>query len=215
TQFYLSGSHTFHEGQVIMSDYTRSTGRLNLSHKPLTKLTVNANLSLSRQVTNGSIDRGNFVNSPFVSAYLARPNLPIYDEEGDFAPYPNAHLLGYNIVQGVHQELRRGTSYPTVSNIQLAYQILPWLGVAGFAGLDFADNKDENNRPSTIAAFASFGCAPYCHDRRLINTTANANFIFNPQSTGLHTVSGILGYEYKFAYRELTGAEGRGFPYPA
>ena len=214
TQFYLSGSHTFHEGQVIMSDYTRSTGRLNLSHKPLTNLTVNANLSLSRQVTNGSIDRGNFVNSPFVSAYLARPNLPIYDEEGNFAPYPNAHLLGYNIVQGVHQELRRGTSYQTVSNIQLAYQILPWLGVTGFAGLDFSDNKDENNRPSTIPAFASYGGGSYYRDSRLINTNANANFNFSHQFDDLHTVSGILGYEYKFANRELTGAEGRGFPNP-
>ena len=214
TQFYLSGSHTFHEGQVIMSDYTRSTGRLNLSHKPLPNLTVNANLSLSRQVTNGSIDRGNYVNSPFVSAYLARPNLPIYDEEGDFAPYPNAHLLGYNIVQGVHQELRRGTSYQTVSNIQLAYQILPWLGVTGFAGLDFSDNKDENNRPSTIPAFASYGGASYFRDSRLVNTNANANFNFNHRFNDLHTVSGILGYEYKFANRELTGAEGRGFPNP-
>lgn len=214
TQFYLSGSHTFHEGQVIMSDYTRSTGRLNLSHKPLSNLTVNANLSLSRQVTNGSIDRGNYVNSPFVSAYLARPNLPIYDEEGNFAPYPNAHLFGYNIVQGVYQELRRGTSYQTVSNIQLTYQLLPWLGMTGFAGVDFSDNKDENNRPSTIPVFASYGGGSYYRDSRLINTNTNANFNFNHQFDDLHTLSGILGYEYKFANREITAAEGRGFPNP-
>src|SRR5690554_3925050 len=214
TQFYLSGSHTFHEGQVIMSDCTRSTGRLNLSHKPLTNLTVNANLSLSRQVTNGSIDRGNFVNSPFVSAYLARPNLPIYNEDGIFAPYPNAHLLGYNIVQGVHQELRRGTSYQSVSNIQLTYQILPWFGVTGFAGIDFADNKDENNRPSTIPAFASYGGSSYYSDSRLLNTNANSNFNFNHRFNERHTITGILGYEYKFSNRELTSAEGRGFPNP-
>lgn len=214
TQFYLSGSHTYHQGQVIQSDYTRSTGRLNLSHKPLTHLTVNANLSLSRQVTNGSIERGNYVNSPFVSAYLARPNLPIYNEDGTFAPYPNAHLLGYNIVQGVHQELRRGTSYQSVSNIQLTYQILPWFGVTGFAGIDFADNKDENNRPSTIPAFASYGGSSYYSDSRLLNTNANGNFNFNHRFNERHTITGILGYEYKFSNRELTSAEGRGFPNP-
>src|SRR5690606_3184993 len=92
---------------------------------------------------------------------------------------------------------------------------LPWLGVTGFAGLDFSDNKDENNRPSTIPAFASYGGGSYYRDSRLINTNANANFNFNHQFNDLHTVSGILGYEYKFANRELTGAEGRGFPNPA
>src|SRR5690554_4261132 len=86
TQFYLSGSHTFHEGQVIKSDYARTTGRLNLTHKPSSDLTINANIALSRQVSNGAIERGNFVNSPFVSAYSARPNVPIYNEDGSYAP---------------------------------------------------------------------------------------------------------------------------------
>lgn len=214
TQFYLSGSHTFQEGQVIRSDYSRTTGRLNLTHNPSTKLTINANIALTRQITNGSIDRGNFVNSPFVSAYLARPNVPIYNEDGTFAPYPNAHLFGYNIVQGVVQELRKGTSYQTVSNIQVNYKILPWLAVTGFAGIDFSDNKDENNRPSTIPAFASYGGASFNSDNRLVNTNANANFNFNKKFNDLHTVSGVLGYEYKYETSEGTSAEGRNFPNP-
>src|SRR5690606_36147444 len=193
TQFYLSGSHTFHEGHVIMSDYTRTTGRLNLTHKPTEDYTINANIALSRQITNGSIDRGNFVNSPFVAAYLARPNVPIYNEDGTFAPYPNSHLFGYNIVQGVVQELRRGSSFQTVSNLQMTYQILPWLGVTAFAGIDFSDSKDENNRPSTIPAFADFGGATYNADSRLINTNANANFNFNKKFRDIHTITGILG----------------------
>src|SRR5690606_12632902 len=179
SQFYLSCSHTFHEGQVIKSDYTRTTGRLNLTHKPFSDLNINANIALTRQVSNGAIERGNFVNSPFVSAYSARPNVPIYNEDGSYAPYPNVHLFGYNIVQGVNQELRRGTTYQTVSNIQLTYRILPWLSATGFAGIDFSDNKDENNRPSTIPAFADYGGSSFNSDSRLINTNANGNFNFN------------------------------------
>src|SRR5690554_1450239 len=214
TQFYLSGSHTFHEGQVIKSDYARTTGRLNLTHKPSPDLSINANIALSRQVSNGAIERGNFVNSPFVSAYSARPNVPIYNEDGSYAPYPNAHLFGYNIVQGVNQELRRGTTYQTVSNIQLTYRILPWLSATGFAGIDFSDNKDENNRPSTIPAFAAYGGSSFNSDSRLINTNANGNFNFNKKFDDLHTVSGVLGYEYKYETDEGTSAEGRNFPSP-
>lgn len=214
TTFYVSGSHTFHEGQIIMSDYTRTTGRLNLTHKPSSDLSINANVALSRQITNGSIDRGNFINSPFVSAYLARPNVPIYDEDGSYAPYPNAHLFGYNIVQGVREELRRGISYQTVSNIQLTYRILPWLSATGFGGIDFSDNRDENNRPSTIPAFSDYGGSSFYSDTRLINTNANGNFNFNHKFNDLHRLTGILGYEYKYETDEGTSAEGRNFPNP-
>lgn len=214
TRFYLSGSHTFHEGQVIMSDYTRTTGRLNLTHHPSEDFTINANIALARQITNGSIDRGNYVNSPFVAAYVARPNVPIYNEDGTFAPYPSSHLFGYNIVQGVEQELRRGSTFQTVSNLQMTYQILPWLGVTAFAGIDFSDNRDENNRPSTIPVFSDYGGATYNADHRLINTNANANFNFNKKFNEVHTLTGILGYEYKYETYELTDAEGRNFPNP-
>lgn len=75
TKFFLSGSHTYHQGQIIQSDYTRSTGRMNLSHKVNERLTIGANFSLAKQVTNGSIDRGNFVNSPLWQ--VMRPD-PMY-----------------------------------------------------------------------------------------------------------------------------------------
>lgn len=214
TQFFLSGSHTYHEGQVIKSDYSRTTGRMNLSHRVTEKLTIGANLSLARQITNGSIDRGNFVNSPFVAGYVSRPNVPIYNEDGSFAEYPTEHLFGYNIVQGVNQELRRGTSYQSVSNLQMNYKILPWLGFTGFAGLDFSDNRDENNRPSTIPAFASYGGSSSFVDRRIVNSNANANFNVNKTFQDVHSISGILGYEYKMETQEANSATGRGFPNP-
>ncbi len=214
TQFFISGSHTYQEGQIIMSDYQRTTGRLNLTHRANERFTINANLSLSQQITNGSIDRGNFVNSPFVAGYVARPNVPIFDEDGNFAPYPSEHLFGYNIVQGVNQELRRATTYQSVSNLQMTYQILPWLGFTTFGGIDFSDNRDENNRPSTIPAFASYGGSSTYTDRRIVNTNANANFNVNKSFKDVHTISGILGYEYKAETSESNFATGRGFPNP-
>ncbi|WP_209332011.1 SusC/RagA family TonB-linked outer membrane protein [Lunatimonas salinarum] len=214
TQFFISGGHTFQQGQIIRSDYSRTTGRLNLTHRANERFTINANISLSRQITNGTIDRGNFVNSPFVAGFVSRPNVPIYNEDGTFAEYPNEHLFGYNIVQGVNQELRRATTYQSVSNLQMTYQILPWLGFTGFGGIDFSDNRDENNRPSTIPAFSAYGGSSTYTDRRIINSNANGNFNVNKKFNGVHTLSGILGYEYKAETSEATSATGRGFPNP-
>ncbi|WP_158861081.1 SusC/RagA family TonB-linked outer membrane protein [Lunatibacter salilacus] len=215
TQFFISGSHTFQEGQIIMSDYSRSTGRMNLTHRANERFSINANISLSQQITNGSIDRGNFVNSPFVAGYVSRPNVPIYNEDGTFADYPNEHLFGYNIVQGVNQELRRGTTYQSVSNIQMNYQILPWLAFTAFGGVDFSDTRDENNRPSTIPAFSAYGGSSSYSDRRIVNTNTNGNFNINKRFKDVHAVSGILGYEYKAETFESNSATGRGFPNPA
>jgi TonB-linked SusC/RagA family outer membrane protein len=214
TTFYLSGSYTKQEGQIQMSDYSRATGRLNVTHKPSKNFTVSANLSLAFQDTNGAIANGNFVNSPFVGAFSARPNVPIYNEDGTFAPYPSNHLFGYNIIQGVAQEVRSGKTVQTVSNLQMNYQIAPWLSFTSYFGLDFSDNADINNRPSTIPVFSSYGGASTFTARRTTNFNTNHNFNFNKKFNDVHTVSGILGFEYKAEQFDLQSATGRGFPNP-
>lgn len=214
TTFFLSGSYTDQEGQIIQSDYQRGTARLNVTHKPNQKLTIAANLSLAFQNTNGSIDRGNFVNGPFVAGFSARPNVPIYNEDGTFAPYPSNHLFGYNIVQGVNQELRSGKTVQTVSNLQLNYQIAPWLSFTSYFGVDFSDNADINSRPSTIPVFSSYGGGSVFTARRNNNFNTNQNFNFNKKFNDVHTVSGVLGVEYKSAQSDLQSATGRGFPNP-
>ena len=216
TSFYLSGAYTKQEGQIIQSSYERATGRLNLTHRPNKKLTIGANLSLAYQRTMGTIADGNFVNGPFSAGFTMRPNVPIYNEDGTFrANYPSNHNFGYNIVQGVYEELRRGTSVQTVSNLQLNYQIAPWLSWTSYFGVDFADNRDENNRPSTIPVFSSYGGQSFFADNRRNNYNTNHNLNFNKKFNEVHTVSGIAGFEYKGYQQEQTTATGRGFPDPS
>lgn len=215
TNFYVSGSYNKQEGQIIQSSYERGTGRLNLTHRPNKRLTLAANLSLAYQRTLGTIADGNFVNGPFSAGFTMRPNIPIYNEDGTFkADYPSNHNFGYNIVQGVYQEFRRGTSVQTVSNFQLNYQIAPWLSWTSYFGVDFADNRDENNRPSTIPVFSAFGGQSTFSDNRTNNYNTNHNFNFNKKFNDVHTVTGILGFEYKGLQSESTSATGRGFPNP-
>ncbi|MDF2157317.1 TonB-dependent receptor [Algoriphagus sp. CAU 1675] len=215
TSFYISGAYTKQEGQIIQSSYERGTGRLNLTHRPNKKLTVAANLSLAYQRTLGTIANGNFVNGPFSAGFTMRPNVPIYNEDGSFkANYPSNHNFGYNIVQGVYEELRRGTSVQTVSNLQMNYQIAPFLTWTSYFGVDFSDNRDENNRPSTIPVFSSYGGQSFFADRRTNNYNTNHNLNFNKKFNDVHTVSALAGFEYKGFQNEETTATGRGFANP-
>ncbi|WP_111671941.1 SusC/RagA family TonB-linked outer membrane protein [Algoriphagus litoralis] len=215
TSFYVSGAYTRQEGQIIQSQYERLTGRLNITHRPSTKFTIAANLSLATQVTNGTIADGNFVNGPFSAGFTMRPNQPIYNEDGTFAPYPSAHNFGYNIVQGVYQEIRKGVAVQTVSNLQLNYQITPWLSWTSYFGVDFSDTRDQNNRPSTIPAFSSYGGSSFFQDDRRLNYNTNHNFNFSKKFNDVHTVSGIAGFEYKGFQAEIINATGRGFADPS
>lgn len=215
TSFYISGAYTRQEGQIIQSQYERATGRLNLTHRPSKKFTIAANLSLAAQKTFGSIADGNFINGPFAAGFTSRPNQPIYNPDGSFAPYPSAHNFGYNIVQGVNQEIRSGTAVQTVSNLQVNYQITPWLSWTSYFGVDFSDGLDQNNRPSTIPAFAAFGGSSFFQDDRRLNYNTNHNFNFSKKFNDVHTVSGIAGFEYKAFERVLFNATGRGFADPS
>ena len=205
TTFFFGGSYNYQEGQVIQSDFERITGRLNLSHRPNEKLTIGAKISLAYLKTFGTIANGNFVNGPWVATFEAMPTSPAVDEDGNYNLYPTnglSHLFGYNILQGVNEEIRTGRTLQTVSSSSISYQLLPYLSVSGFIGVDFSMNRDDNQRPSTIPVFAASGGSIFINNRRTVNVNTNYNINFNKTFADVHTVKALVGYEYKFEERE-------------
>ncbi|MBK6265009.1 TonB-dependent receptor [Marivirga sp. S37H4] len=217
TAFFFGGSYNKQEGQVIMSDFERFTGRLNLSHQATEKLTVNAKLSLSHIKTFGSIANGNFVNGPWVASFEAIPTSPAVDENGEYNGYPTnglSHLFGYNILQGVNEEVRLGRTLQTVSSANATYQITPSLSATAFVGIDFSMNRDDNQRPSSIPAFAGNGGSVLVNNRRSINVNTNYNLNYSKTFADVHRLKAILGYEYKFEEREGANLTAVGFANP-
>jgi TonB-dependent starch-binding outer membrane protein SusC len=214
TTFLMSLSYQKQEGQIIMSEWERGTARLNVTHKASSKLTLGANLSIAYQRTFGAIANGNFVNSPFVAAFSAQPTSPAYLPDGiNFAPYPTSgsgHLFSYNILQGVNQEVRLGRVPQTVSSFNISYEIAPGLNLNGFAGVDASFGTDNNQRPGTIPAFA--GGQMVVVSRRTINYNTNTTLNFNKKFAEIHSVSAILGYEYR--KEERGGVTASQFQYP-
>lgn len=201
TTFLLSGSYTKQEGQIIKNDYERGTVRLNLSHKPIPKLTLSANLSLAYQRTFGAIANGNFVNGPFQAAFTAQPTSPIFapDGSGNYALYPigapGSHLFGYNIKQGVEEEVRLGRNPQTVSSFSAAYEVIPGLTAQGFVGIDASFGTDRNERPGTIPVFA--GGQVSATSRRTIAWNTNFTLNYTKKIASNHSISALAGFEYR------------------
>ncbi|MEQ1586516.1 MAG: TonB-dependent receptor [Cyclobacteriaceae bacterium] len=214
TSFLFSGSYQFQEGQIIQSDWQRGTARLNITHKATDKLTIGANISLAYQRTFGSIANGNFVNGPFQAAFTAQPTSNPYTSQGGFSLYPTrapgSHLFGYNIKQGVEQEVRLGRTPQTVSSFNLAYEIIPGLTLAGFAGVDASFGTDNNQRPGTIPVFA--GGQMVVVSRRTIAWNTNTTLNYSKKIGDIHQISGLVGFEYR--REERGGVTASQFTYP-
>jgi len=217
TDFFFGGSYNYQEAQIIQSDFERITGRINLTHRATDKLTINAKLSIANIEQFGTIANGNFVNGPFVASFEAIPTSPAVDENGDYNAYPTnglSHLFGYNILQGVNEEVRLGRTFQTVSSASFNYQILPSLSVGGLVGVDFSMNRDDNNRPSSIPVFAAAGGSIFVNNRRSSNVNSNINLNYNKNFGEKHTVKAIVGYEYKAEQREGNSLGANGFSNP-
>lgn len=200
TSFLLSGSYNKQEGQIIKNQFERGTLRLNVTHKPIAKLTLGVNLSLAYQRNFGSIANGNFVNGPFQAAFTAQPTAPVLDPAGaGFARYPfrspNSHLFGYNIKQGVEEEVRLGRVPQTVSSFNASYEIIPGLTANGFFGIDASFGTDNNQRPGSIPVFPGGQMA--VTSRRTIALNTNATVNYTKKFAQIHAVSFLGGFEYR------------------
>ncbi|MBN8653996.1 MAG: TonB-dependent receptor [Cytophagales bacterium] len=218
TKYFLSAAYNFQEGQIIMSDWERMTTRLNITSKLSDKFTIAANLSLSSQSSFGTIADGNFVNGPFVAAFLAIPNVPAYTETGEYTEYgalTGNHLFGYNIIQGVNLERREGKTLTTVSNMSLTYTITPQLKVTGYGGVNVDLTRDYNNRPGSIPAFASTNGSALVADRRFINYNTNVVAEYSKEFGGKHKIGSLVGYEFKAESRDQISASANQFGDPS
>jgi len=217
TSILFSGSYQKQEGQVIKSDWQRVTGRLNVTTHGLNdKLTVSAKISVAYNRTYGTIADGYYVNGPWSAAFLMVPTQPAVDETGAYVNYPYSSNANYNILQGVNQEVRLGRTLGTVSSVSANYKIIRGLTLSGLVGVDYSMNRDDNQRPSTIPAFASYGGSASVVNRSTVDMNTNVTLDYNKKfgADEAHTIKALVGYEYKSDQAEVVSSTARGFSNP-
>jgi TonB-linked SusC/RagA family outer membrane protein len=72
-------------------------------------------------------------------------------------------------------------------------------------------NRDDNQRPRTIPAFAGNGGSVLVNNRRSVNMNSNVTLNYNKVFNDVHSVKAIAGYEYKFEEREGASLTATGF----
>lgn len=209
TRFYLAGGYHLTEGQLIRSMSERYSLLANFDHRVNDRFNLEARLRGSTTDQFGAIADGNFINGPFFAASLNSPIEPIYNEDGSFAPSPS---IGYNVVEGVMLEERKGRTNAFGGSLAGNYGILSNLYARAFFGINYQNVRDTNFRPPEIPAFSSYGGSLLEADREVLTYNTNLTLSYFETLNDVHNLNFVGGGEYRFSNWEQYAATGRGFP---
>ncbi|MFD2965777.1 SusC/RagA family TonB-linked outer membrane protein [Sphingobacterium bambusae] len=220
TTFYLSGAYNDQQAILTVADFKRGTFNVKVDHKASERLSFGTALNLSSFKQKGPYaTSGSFFGNPSWAASLILPSNPIYNEDGTFFGAPALGqafpgLASHNVVLTDAYNVANQTTNNLIGSVQATYKITPELSFKSFYSLDYrlATGKHFNS-PLTNDAFARKGYGEVFTDWKtnfLTNQTLNYDKTFSSD----HSVSGLLGFEYKSYTTNQTYAFGDGYPSP-
>lgn len=206
TRYYISGSYTDQPSYVINNGYKRYTGRVNLTYQPSPQVT--AGISMSMTFTDNSSMNA---QSIYRSALSKAPNLPIMDEQGNYAygkgsnPYGNIDL---NPVADAMLNTNQLQSTEGLGNIYLQYKPFSWLALRSEFGTQLSSSDAYTRRVKRPSGFGDDAVASNSQNRKiLVNNTIN----FLKTLGGLHYVNAVAGQSYEQSVESNMGMGGYGF----
>lgn len=211
TQFYIGSNYNKQGGQVIGTNFSRGSLKLNLDHQPSKKVEINTSINLatiSQRTTSGA---GAFANISR-TGQLQAPNNPIYNSDGSY----NINLPGaydqYNVLQLAEFNKNTNSTKQLTGNTAVRYYILPSLSVRTSFGLDYY-NADENSYQDP-----RFGDGKATNGDVTGYNTQNINFqndetlTYNKTFASAHNLTAIIGFNYRSVVRKTLTAESQNFP---
>ncbi len=215
TQFFVSGNYAFEQGQILDSRLKKGGLRINVDHEVRDWLSTEAKVNVSSVNVRGTIEDGPFINSPFWSSYFIPPNAPIYNEPGNpdsgFNLNPN-FVFSYNPVAQEDFNTRKSNNTQINGNTALNWDLSDSWGARTYIGLQFQDTKEENYEDPRLPPNFPSGGEHEVPQERIINYNASQTLTYDNVFANVHSVSGLLGTEYKKEEEVGTFLAAQGFP---
>ncbi|WP_345058392.1 TonB-dependent receptor [Hymenobacter glaciei] len=213
TKFFISGQYSTQEGILVGNKLQRIAGRFNVDHQATDKLTLGANVGLSR-TQNNRLPNDNAFSNPVQIVALA-PITPLIDPRTgltsgalDLATgNPNNNFpFYYNPLLGIQNNAATYTTYGyrALGNVYAQYEFLPGLSFRSEVGLDLL-NQDEDQYLARVTSRNSnptngFGFSAHTTSARF---TTNNFFSYRKVLGEVHSIEATLGTSYE--QRRATG----------
>lgn len=206
TEYYVSGSYTNQPSYIINNGFQRYTGRVNLTYRPSSSFTAGVNMSMS-YVNNTSL------NAPLIyrNALLKAPNLPVKDNNGNYAygkglnPYGNIDI---NPVADALLNTNTLQSTEGLGNIFLQLKPFAWLALRTEFGTQFSTGDAYTRRVKRPSGFGDDAVASSSQNRKIV---VNNTVTFLKTLSAIHYINAVAGQSYEQSNESNMGMGGYGF----
>lgn len=208
TNYFVSASMNDNESYIINNRLKRYSARLNLDTRLSSFANLGANVSIS-QVNNGALSAPNI----YSLAVRKAPNLPIYDEEGNYfygqGTNPLGYLAAYNPVATAMENDEKAIDNRIIGNLYLEVKPTDWLTLKSEVGTDMSETRSSIKKADVplTGVIGNQAQESVGQNRRfVVNNTINFQW-FND----LHFVQGVLGQSYETSTEYSNSIVGSGF----
>ena len=213
--YFASGSYFEQEAPIIYSQLDRYSSRLNLSVKPVKKLQIVNNLSVSRTGQQGMNDATRWAN-PLYNGYLLAPVIPIRDAQGRFfGDHKDFFMGGNNPVGSLSgDDSQEWTMLRILDNISATYELAEGLVLRSawsFDLLTFNEFYFRNARYGDGRNVGGFGGEV---NKNTLNWIGTQTINYSKTLGDNNNFEVLVGYESNESTIETVIAEAQGFPNP-
>ena len=140
TKVYFSLAYFDDSGTTVGSDFTRYTGKVNVSHKVNDFITAGMNNQFSYSVTNAPPGGSGFAN-PVRSAEVINAATPVYNGDGTYN-WENTAVFDFNPVALAEMDIYRYKTAWAMVNTWVNFQILPSLSFKTNGAIDYSSSDN-------------------------------------------------------------------------
>ncbi len=208
TKFFTSVSWSNQEGILVGNGFERLSGRLNLDQEVNDKLNFGFNMSLSRTFTS-QVSGDNAFSTPMQMVALA-PITPPRDEDGVL--YDRPVTTYYNGLIDLEDAQRDVTSFRTLANAYVRYELVKNLYLNGDIGIDIYNLKDNaffGRRTDGGDATNGYGTSLYS---QVQNYTSKLFLNYGIELASVHNIDVTAGTEFQKSKTDIARVEGQEFP---
>lgn len=206
TRFFISMNYNDQKGIIVGNEFSRASGRINLDHSISKKITIGTNISLVKSLNKRVSDDNAFSNPVQLNALP-----PLHPKIDPTTGALNRRTLYYNALLDQAYGFNEATTYRTISNGFLNYQITPALTFRTEHGIDFLNLQEEIylGKETEDGAPTGYG---YNSQFTSTNYTTNNTLTFNKVLNEIHKIELLGGFSYQNSNATGASVTGRGFP---
>ena len=142
--FFASLAYKKEEGKSRTSSLDGFMGRINAVHRSAdNKWQMGANISLSKQNSSVASEGTAYSNPFFLINYVCTPNMPIYDDEGNYYTHPFLQQIFPHThpVEDISLDKNESRVFRSTNNLWASYQIIDGLTLKESVNYDYLNNN--------------------------------------------------------------------------